>query len=890
MITRQFDIILNTKILNTLTSNMVVTQNDKDTNVLKIKVFDGDSEIDYTQVDHARIFFEKRDKEVIQGDLTKVSDGFTYQMGTNEIACNGEVLTIIHLYGSNNERLATSKFKFEVERDLENKNAIKSSSQYSALETIIVEFREEVSKLQEEVNKIIAEGSTNIPEIINARHSTPKNKQFNTLKERLDDVEQDTKLNHDKISILEEANNSQTADLAKLNDEISNEKKATVPLGYPNNIETINSKIGGNIDVKIDGNMEDVTLDTGVVTKQPVQNPYVRVQGKNLIDFKTSKKRNDSKGTLELIDNGVILNDSYYFELKAYNLKLNIPYTLFCEYEQLTELGIITPAVFWRIEYADGTLSGGTKIGKSLTPIKEVKTIYLYHKDTEDVFKSKFSNIQLEEGTTATDYEPYRESIGIIPTHLAKVGDVKDRVIGIKGTKAIVDRKNKRIKLDESLDYSIEPEKGTGWKRICVTNIFPYTINSTILQIMKKHNGSILEQYDSTPTKADQFILFGATSSYKGQCYISVSNTDTGWGDSYTPTSASEEIKAYFMGWKMYPAGTSRLDTYNGTGRKAWYRITELTKPYDPSREFLDNPPTESYPEWTPYELFYVLETPRTEEIEMNIIGDSFSLEEGVNTVEVGIGLVYEKATVGQYTTFYEINTTLVPETQFMYKAENIMSIYKNKANSLSIDNQNWVFDKGSGGTGKDCWGKMRLYQVISDNLFDSQAEYYILYEMIPELYTCQPTNVEIIYSENIRDSLNSAVKKIGEVSGDVSQINKEMLSKLQVPEGYRLEVVEFEGISESTEKYAIGKIVPFKRAFSEKPRVIHRCLTSFGDLLNEENMVKNTSDVKTTIIMYNSSSGGTTLTNTFVSFITMDKSFIKTNQPYKGYIVVIGK
>ncbi|KAG2964925.1 hypothetical protein PC120_g27313 [Phytophthora cactorum] len=31
---------------------------------------------------------------------------------------------------------------------------------------------------------------------------------------------------------------------------------------------------------------------------------------------------------------------------------------------------------------------------------------------------------------------------------------------------------------------------------------------------------------------------------------ITISNTDSGWGDSYTPTV--DEIKAYFMGWKMY--------------------------------------------------------------------------------------------------------------------------------------------------------------------------------------------------------------------------------------------------------------------------------------------------------------------------------------------------
>lgn len=179
MITRQFDIVLNTKVLKTLSSNMVVTQNDKDVNLLKIRIFNGNEEIDYLQINKGEIFFEKKDKNVVQGDLEKVTDGFTYQMGTNEIACIGEVLAIVHLYGNSGERLATSKFKFEVERDLESESAIKSSSQYGALQKILVEFNEAFSDI---INGI----SEEIPEIIQARHDPIRNTTFQNLRARLD--------------------------------------------------------------------------------------------------------------------------------------------------------------------------------------------------------------------------------------------------------------------------------------------------------------------------------------------------------------------------------------------------------------------------------------------------------------------------------------------------------------------------------------------------------------------------------------------------------------------------------------------------------------------------------------------------------------------------------
>lgn len=216
LITRQFDIVLSTKILKTLSSNMVVTQNDKDVNLLKIRVFNGAEEINYSQISRGEIYFEKRDKNVVQGNLEKVTDGFTYQMGTNEIACTGEVLAIIHLYGSSGERLSTSKFKFTVERDLENENAIKSSSQYAALQKIIVDFNEAFSDI---INGI----SEEIPEIIQARHDSVRNKTFNNLRERLDQDSFDIDENANKIGNLSEMTTTEKTNLAGAVNEVKNE-------------------------------------------------------------------------------------------------------------------------------------------------------------------------------------------------------------------------------------------------------------------------------------------------------------------------------------------------------------------------------------------------------------------------------------------------------------------------------------------------------------------------------------------------------------------------------------------------------------------------------------------------------------------------------------------
>lgn len=118
MITRQLNIMLDTMNLTTLQSNIAVTQNDKDVNTLIIKILHGGTEIDYDVVDHAKILFEKSDKTVIAEDLDRASNSFVYRLGTEEISLPGRVLVIVHLYGEQNERIATAKFSFTVERDL----------------------------------------------------------------------------------------------------------------------------------------------------------------------------------------------------------------------------------------------------------------------------------------------------------------------------------------------------------------------------------------------------------------------------------------------------------------------------------------------------------------------------------------------------------------------------------------------------------------------------------------------------------------------------------------------------------------------------------------------------------------------------------------------------
>ena len=115
-------------------------QNDKDVYVLRIRITDGDKEIDYTQVSSATITFALANGAVVQsapGRLSISPAGITYQMGTSEIACPGKVLASIQLIGSGGERLTTARFQFEVISDLITPQAVKSASEFPILQKLV---------------------------------------------------------------------------------------------------------------------------------------------------------------------------------------------------------------------------------------------------------------------------------------------------------------------------------------------------------------------------------------------------------------------------------------------------------------------------------------------------------------------------------------------------------------------------------------------------------------------------------------------------------------------------------------------------------------------------------------------------------------------------------
>lgn len=233
--------------------------------------------------------------------------------------------------------------------------------------------------------------------------------------------------------------------------------------------------------------------------------------------------------------------------------------------------------------------------------------------------------VQLEEGTVATTYEPYKESNTHINEFLGSLPNgVKNNIDGNLFTKRV-----EKVVLDGSLNWEFI-SSATGYKsvRYLQSDLKPFVNNSGI---MIKYNGKMLRLRtglgDDVIVNADEYSL-GTTYS-TALNIVSISNTDSGWGNGYNPTS--NEIKAYINGWQMgYYNGLTFVLGYT-TGEKFWRPIYDT---HGTDRIISTLPTTEStYARilgWKPNELHYQLDTLQIKELKLSpVVADKHLAVEG---------------------------------------------------------------------------------------------------------------------------------------------------------------------------------------------------------------------------------------------------------------------
>lgn len=128
-------------------------------------------------------------------------------------------------------------------------------------------------------------------------------------------------------------------------------------------------------------------------------NVEIKICNKNWVNYKEAETYR-TQDTIEIIENGVKWSGNYYFQIPV-RLQIGKKYVFSCVSEDFGN---------WTIKYKDGTNAGLVVGGVAIQIEKETSYIYIYKKNQETVKENMlFTNIQLEQRETITDYVEHEE-------------------------------------------------------------------------------------------------------------------------------------------------------------------------------------------------------------------------------------------------------------------------------------------------------------------------------------------------------------------------------------------------------------------------------------------------------------------------------------------------
>jgi hypothetical protein len=371
--------------------------------------------------------------------------------------------------------------------------------------------------------------------------------------------------------------------------------------------------------------------------------------------------------------------------------------------------------------------------------------------------KFTFTNPMLTLGSVAKPFVPRNPSYLFFETKLVEIrGLTADRVFEQEGK--YLKRKNiETVELDGSFAWNTNVTDYQGFKLFRL----PYSGGVNDTEIIVKYNGLVLNKAIKVNWSAGDVGQISATAN---TVYITASDTDTGFGETYLPTV--NEVKGWFNGWKAKTVDANGKPT-------AWMSIVDGTDAPTQTEAYVA---ANKSPNYTPYKLMFQLAAPKTEEIKYE--GSIFA--NGLTMVDVGGGIVFrEKVTPPKYNPgggdYYYINHSSSNVTASLLKnrLEKFLKIYKNSED----DTKNWIFEN----VASSSYGKTNAR--IEAAKFDPNAEYtvtYVVYDK--QTFTSNPVNVTAQYANNIRTALEDTAKKVEDVGIEQTVIKNTYAKKSKYP------------------------------------------------------------------------------------------------------------
>ncbi|MNB94273.1 hypothetical protein D3C75_414240 [compost metagenome] len=323
-----------------------------------------------------------------------------------------------------------------------------------------------------------------------------------------------------------------------------------------------------------------------------------------------------------------------------------------------------------------------------------------------------FRNWQLELGSADTPFQPREDSLiafGGVELHANPTDGSEPDILREVNGRYEVTRLWRELIADGTLLWEYHGT-ATGYKVVKLPKLAAtFAGDNRLIGFVTKYNGISLV---NTPSSVNVFAAGADT--YRqltsdANFYLNIASSDSGWGDSYTPTV--DEIKAYFNGWKMALSGST--NPYNGTGTKVWGYQSNL---YEGNTNTV---PTTVAPNWTPYQLLYRLAAVTTETVQEE---GALSLLEGDNFIEVGSGYVSrERVTPSTDTGNWYINndpSLYSPggDSRLKNKAREILNVFKDSRIGA------WIIEKAATAG----YGNTRANQPPA--MYDPSASYSVSY------------------------------------------------------------------------------------------------------------------------------------------------------------------
>lgn len=430
-----------------------------------------------------------------------------------------------------------------------------------------------------------------------------------------------------------------------------------------------------------------------------------------------------------------------------------------------------------------------------------------------------YTNPMLNIGSTALPFEPQKPSYIYLPDCNLRSnldGSVADKLYMDGQGKTRVTRRFREVVLDGSLTWAIGGD-GVGNKSVYSIldpsdTLWAYTAPVRQYSVVKYDGKTLRNNNTGTMTLSDDVNVSSNWVSSTGlEVIMTIADSDSGWGESYTPST--EDIKAYFNGWRMLernaagaanvektfvpigvtlPPKTTTSTTNSGTNTIvvadasglsvgnvvvvngfnvvitaiSGTTLTLSTTVNVSANDYVwkvsgftyvkidGTTNLQSVVSYTPYRLMYQLAQSIDEAV--NYEG-SLMLHEGANQLEVGTGIVVrEAANPKQASGVYYINNT-VTSNPLKNNVNMILRIYKNSSEDKSWKNQT-TFG----------YGKESAYTAPSN--FDQIAGYSATYLAL-DTYTLgiAPQTINVEYEPNIRESVESLVREVVEARTEVS-------------------------------------------------------------------------------------------------------------------------